>query len=245
MTHGGIFKVAILEDENKESDILCSYLKTYGEENNIVFEIEVFADPIKFFNNPIPIYDIIFMDIEMPDMDGLTAAKRLREFDEKAVLIFVTNLGQFAIKGYEVHALDFVLKPLRYSGFVMRVQRAISHMKSKTEKYIMIPLAYGTIRIAISDIFFIEVRGHMLSFNTGRGIIETRGKLSDYEQMLEAEGFYRCSKCAIVNTKHIDSFLGGMVKVNGYDIIVSRNKSKKFGDMLKEVVGGRAFGLKK
>lgn len=236
-------KVAILEDEFTESKRLCSYLETYGNQNGLIFETEVYSDPIKFLNSHKPIFDIIFMDIKMPGMDGLTAAKRLREFDEKAVLIFVTNLGNLAIKGYEVQALDFILKPITYNGFAMRIRRAVSQFKSRTKNYIMIPLAYGTMRIAVSDIFFVEVTGHNLSFNTNKGVINTRSKLSDFELLLAEFDFIRCNKSAIVNVKHIEKIADGNITVNGAILQLSRSRRKEFVNNFKRMTDGRVFSF--
>ena len=109
--------IAIVDDDENIRQQLQSYLKKYTENFGEDFVVSEFSIPEAFLTNYKSNYDVVFMDIDMPGMNGLQAAKRLRELDEKVVLIFVTNLAQYAIKGYEVAATDFVVKPVEYSKF--------------------------------------------------------------------------------------------------------------------------------
>lgn len=238
------YVIAVFEDEAKESNNLIAHLRRYEKENNLAIDIELFSDPLVFFNNPKFVFDIVFMDIDMPHMDGLTVAKKLRQLDDKAVIVFVTNLRQMAIKGYSVQALDFVIKPFTYDSFRMRMQRAIQVINRKNENYFMLSLPYGSMRMAVSEIYYIEVRGHTLFFHTQSGTVETRGKLSGYEVMFEDYGFLRCNKHAIVNTKHIEQSTITELVVNGDKVQVSRNRRKEFFDKFKEITEGKVFEAK-
>ena len=115
-----MFKVAIVEDSIKDFTLLKSYLEQYEKENNIEFNIQCFENGIRFLDKFSANYDIIFMDIDMPYMNGLEVSKKIREIDKTVVLIFVTNLSQYAVNGYEVEALDYIVKPISYFNFSIK-----------------------------------------------------------------------------------------------------------------------------
>ena len=82
--------------------------------------------------------DLVLLDIEMPGLNGMEAARLIRSKDEGVILVFITNIAQYAIKGYEVGALDFILKPLRYSAFEMKLGHIVSQIERKKGKSCLI-----------------------------------------------------------------------------------------------------------
>lgn len=116
---------AIVEDEQDVADLIAGYLQKFGEENRIEIAYESFRNGIEFLEHYSPKFDIVFMDIQMPGIDGMQTAKELREVDKSVSLVFITNMAQFAIKGYEVDAVDFAVKPLSYFQFATKLKRII------------------------------------------------------------------------------------------------------------------------
>ena len=90
------------------------------------------------------------MDVEMKFMDGMSAAEEIRKIDTEVVIIFITNMAQYAIRGYAVDALDYVLKPVSYFAFSQRLNRAISRMKKRETKIIMVNMKGGMVRINVA-----------------------------------------------------------------------------------------------
>lgn len=119
-----MIKIAIAEDEKKEAEKLESYIRRYGAEHGENYNVSVFTNGIDFVSSAEP-FHIVFLDIDMPLMGGLDAAKKLREADKSACIIFVTNLAQYAVKGYEVDAMDFVVKPIDYPSFESKFKKAL------------------------------------------------------------------------------------------------------------------------
>lgn len=115
MIYGGftMLRVAVAEDNPKDRERLLSFLKKYGEEKDVQIEVAEYTDGSELLDQYRPCYDVIFLDVEMPQMDGMKAAEKIRETDEEVILIFITNMAKYAIRGYEVQALDYVLKPVK------------------------------------------------------------------------------------------------------------------------------------
>ena len=145
-----MLNIAIVEDEENYRNILYEYLKRYEQENNEEVQISVFADGDEIVENYSAKYDIILMDIEMQFMNGMDAAKKIRESDREVIIIFITNMVQYAIQGYEVDALDYVLKPISYFAFSQKILRAVGRMKKRVERYIHIISKNGVDKVPVS-----------------------------------------------------------------------------------------------
>lgn len=133
-----MIKIAIVEDEAMYAKQLEKFLHQYESENQEAFEITIYSDGDQIVNKYKSQYDIILMDVEMKFMDGMSAAEEIRKMDTEVVIIFITNMAQYAIRGYAVDALDYVLKPVSYFAFSQRLNRAIERMKKRETKVIMV-----------------------------------------------------------------------------------------------------------
>lgn len=113
-----MLKIAIVEDEREYYDQLSGHIVRYAADHNISHDITLFSDGVAFLTGYQPVYDIVFMDIQMPHISGFEASQRLRELDPKVRLVFVTSYTQFAPRGYEVEASGFLVKPVSYLSFL-------------------------------------------------------------------------------------------------------------------------------
>lgn len=232
-------KAAIVEDEPISASLLQSFLNKFSKENRVSIDVDVFLNELDFINNyQKGIYSVIFMDIEMPHMDGITLSKKLREKDTEVILIFVTNMSQLAIKGYEVNALDFIVKPVEYSSFSMKMKRVLRYVRRDNGKRITLNVPIGIISVSSLDICYAEVRGHRLTFHTINDSFMVRKSLGDLEELLEGQPFYRCNSCYLVNLKYVSKAVGNTVTVNGIDLQISKPRHKEFLKELADYLGG-------
>ena len=191
--------VAVVEDEKRERELIKKYLASFGEERGVVFNVHEFEDGLSFLSDYKSIYDVVFMDIELPGMNGMEASRRLREIDGNIVLVFVTNMAQYAIRGYEVGATDFIVKPVHYYDFRLKLERAVSHIDMQTQQKISIKIDDSIKCVRAGDIMYVEGIKHKLVFHTVNETLETYGTLKQVEAVLSGANFVRCNQCYLVN----------------------------------------------
>ncbi len=231
-------KVAIVEDDKKAADLLCKYLEQFNEEYGEKFSIQVFGDAVSFLASYKALYDIVFMDIEMPDMNGMEASAKLRAIDSTVTLIFVTNMAQYAVKGYEVSALDFIVKPVTYANFAIKLRRAIENVKHKKGYKLKVVTGDSVTCVDISDLVYIEVMNHRLVYHTLKKDIVSYGQLKKLEESLSEKGFAKCNSCYLVNMKYVTAVNGFSVTVGDRELSVSHARKKAFMKELADYLGG-------
>jgi hypothetical protein len=233
-----MIKIAIVEDNSVASGKLLEYLRIFSEKTGVTFETTVFVDAISFLTGYKSVYDLVFMDIELPHLDGMTAAAKLRLVDKKILLMFVTNMAQFAVKGYEVDALDYIVKPVSYNNFELKMKKAVEHIKSDSD-VIVINKSGGMFRLLAREVKFIESSGHKIIYHTEtEDVLGGSESLSELEEKLLGCGFLRCNNCYLVNFRHIRSVQGyAVVMSDGEELQISRPRKKKFMTDFAERMG--------
>lgn len=232
-----MIRIAIVEDEQDYAEKLKEYIGQYAQEKELSCEVTVFCDGLDIVEKYCPVWDIIFMDIGLKHMDGIQAAKEIRHSDPAVILIFITTMARYAIKGYEVDALDFILKPVNYMQFSTRMQKAVSLLCRDPHKYLMLPSGEGKARICTDEIFYVEVINHELHVVTDQKTYVMRGSLQEMEHMLADCHFSRCNHCYLVNLKNVTGLRKDSVLAGTYELPVSRPKKKQFLKDLSDYLG--------
>src|SRR5574344_1100956 len=201
-----IYKVAIIEDEAESLQILIASLHHYENDNpGLHFDIVSFGTVERFLDEEKNHFDLVFMDIELPGINGMEGARQLRKFDTEATLIFVTRIAQFAIEGYSVSALDYILKPVVYPSFRSKIDRALLHIDQNEEHFLEVK-GDKTYKIGISQLLYVDVRGHRLSYHLTNGtILEKWNSLVRLAEITKDWGFALPSSYTLVNLRYIHS----------------------------------------
>lgn len=241
-------KIVIVEDEDIYFNQISAFIKELQKEdvfNNENFEITRFKCGEDFLSSYIPNnYDLLFADIGLPDMDGISMCTKLRDIDQKIVISFITSLSQYAIQGYTVNAVDYILKPIQYDSFkikFLRIFKIASKNAQEHKKYAFCDVKGKTHLVSKNEIAYITVSGHKLTCYTTKGIFNEFKPLSLYEKELCTNSpdniFMKCNSCYLVNlnyvTRYAKDFVYVTVNNQEYGLIISRNKRKMFIDCLK------------
>ena len=229
--------IAIVEDDVHDKARLKKCLKRYEEETQRRFEVTEFSDGEDIITEYMAKYDLILMDIEMTFMNGMSAARRIREMDPDVELIFITNMPQYAIQGYKVNALDYLLKPLSYFSFTETMNKALKRIGTSEKKYVVVATKGGKMKLDISGICYVEVLDHLLLYHTTEGIYEARGTLKDTLSQLD-ERFFSCSRSYVVNLDYVEHYRGNDLTVNGDVLAMSRGRRNAFLDALNSHMNG-------
>lgn len=234
-----MYHFLIIEDEPEAAAHLRTLIERYAALHDLSLDIQWMKSAFEFINNKRS-FDLVFMDIELPGINGMEASGMLRTYDDTTLIIFVTNLAQYAVKGYEVGALDFVVKPVSYSDLSMRLDRAMRILRRNSGKSLYVPTKYGMHAFPLRDLMYVEVRGHNLSYHlSNEDPVEIRGTLSGIEADLALAQFVRISNSCIINASHIRSVDGADVHMSNGDVLVmSRTRRKAALEALANYFGG-------
>ena len=226
------YKIAVVDDDRHSLDAILKLFDKYSEDFNVLFKASAFSDGDEILDSYKSQYDIIFLDIEMARCDGMTTAKRIREVDKKTNIVFITNNPNYAIEGYKVGALSYLVKPLKYFSFKTELKRALAEASRVKNEYIMVSMINDSMKLALDDIYYIESYMHKLIYHTTSGSYEVYGTMKEIEEKLSDKAFVRSNSGYIVNLKYIDSIKGDSLFINGEELKISRSKKNTVMDKL-------------
>lgn len=210
--------IAILEDDLKELEITFKMLKEFFDNEKISCNITTFSDPNEFLKLNFEIYDLALLDILLnTSINGMDVAKRMREKNKNIAIMFITKTAQFALEGYSVDAVDYVLKPLSYYEFSLKLKKALNFIKNNSSKTLAFKTVDGIVKLNEDDILYIEVISHYLYVNTvDNHSYKVRGTMSNIVDSLSSK-FSRTSNSFLINLKHVK-------KVSSKEVTLSNSK---------------------
>lgn len=232
-----MIRIAIVEDDKEYQEQLVRYIKKYETEYGEEFKVCIFNDGDEIIEGYAGNYDIIFLDIEMKRLNGMDTARYIRKMDTNVILIFITNMSQYAIQGYEVEALDYVLKPIKYFAFSQELEKARKRLKSKAVQYLTISQPQGMVRLDTREILYLEKQGHNMIIHTEEACYMFRQTMKVMEEQLRGAQFVQCNSGYLVNLEHVKSVDKNLVHIGKSELQISRPRRREFMEALTNYLG--------
>lgn len=233
-----MIRIAIVDDEQQERDNLLCFFERLQKRLNEEIDVRPFTSGEQFLFEEDWNFDLICLDIDMNGRDGIETAREIRKKDAEVIIMFITNMAQMAICGYEVQALDFILKPVNYYSFEMKVHNAFDIINNRKSRNIIINTAGSVVKISTNDLYYAEVEGHYLSYHTRDGVYKQKVSLKELEDRLEGLSFKRCNNCYLVNLKYVDCVNKDELRIDGTWLKISRPRKREFLQSLANYMGG-------
>lgn len=234
--------IAIVDDEADFRQQLRDFLARFFQENRQYaegFSIEAFQSGEELLKDYTPRFTVIFLDIDMAEVNGMEAARRIREVDETTAIIFITRMARYALQGYSVAALDFILKPIDYFAFSFKLKKALARLEIEKPKLIQFNQNGELHYVNIKDILYVEVFNHYCELHTKKKSYRVWGSLKEIEKQIGDGAFSLCNRCYLVNLHYVTGIEKNEVVMGGIRLGIGRYKRKSFLEALAKFNGRR------
>lgn len=231
-----MIKIAICEDEKDQQELLKTYIDQIFEGLSVKYKLEVFNSGEELLESYPKDTDVLLLDIQMGQINGMDTARKIRTLDDKIEIIFITSLIEYALEGYEVRAYRYLIKPVKYENLKENIINCIKEIDIKN-KYIIVKEQGNQIKLDINKIMYIEVQKETITIHKLDEIYKINKTMSNIEKEIDCSRFFRCHKSFLVNLEHIKSIKQYIVILeNSEEIPVSRYRFKETKDKFFDLI---------
>ena len=224
-----MFRMVIVEDNETERERMRAYVTAYASDRGLDIDLQVFTDGKYLLENYPAQTDLILLDIDMEFVSGIDAARKIRSFDTNVQILFVTRMVQYALEGYEVDAADFIVKPLPYEQFEVKMDRVMKKIRLSRPRFLKVICGKEERLLRIQHILCIEALNKKTIIHMKDGTdLEISQPLKVLEKALAEEPFFRCHNAFLVNMTYVQSFSASDVCLPGRMVPVSKYRKREF-----------------
>jgi DNA-binding LytR/AlgR family response regulator len=233
-----MIKIAICEDEKDQQELLKDHIEKIFKGLSVKYSLDVFNSGEELLENYSKDIDIVLLDIQLNEINGIDTARKIRLLDDKIEIIFITSLIEYALEGYEVRAYRYLIKPVKYENLKENIINCIKEVDIKN-KYIIVKEQGNQIKLDINEITYIEVQKETITIHTLKQVYNTKGTMNNIENEIDCSRFFRCHKSFLVNLEHVKSIKQYIaILENSEEVPISRYRFKetkdKFFDLIEE-----------
>ena len=215
-----MFRLAICEDEKVVLDFETSLINKWAADRGCPLELDTYisAEQFIFESEDKAPYDLLIFDIQMKNMNGMELAKKLRARGCNSVIIFITGVADYAIEGYEVGAVRYILKPVKEDLLFKLLDDIYADSQKECEEYFVLGQGADLEKISFDKIVYIEARGHYVFLKGTDFEREWKAGFAETAAGFEGRGFFCLRRGLMVNLKHV-------ARITRTDCILDDNES--------------------
>lgn len=222
-------RIAICDDETSCQELLKKYLTEWAQEKRLSLDMAFFAsgEGFLFAWEEDKKFDLLILDIEMGELNGMELAHEIRKEEELLPILFVTGYDEYMSQGYEVDALHYLIKPIHKEKLYAVLNKL--QQKKEPEEKLLFQADEGMLSLPMSKIWYVEACGHQCIICVGERIYRLRASISEMEKVFETKKeMIRCHRSYLVNIQHIDAILKTEIVLdNQKRLPVSRGAKKE------------------
>lgn len=231
-----MIRIAICEDEKEQQKLLKNYIEKILEGLSIKYSLDIFNSGEELLEKYSKDIDLILLDIQLGEINGMDTARKIRVLDNNVEIIFITSLIEYALEGYKVRAYRYLVKPVKYKDIKENIINCIKEVEIKN-KYILIKKQGHQIKLDINEITYIEVQKETITIHTLNGVYKINGTMNNIEKEIDCSRFFRCHKSFLVNLEHV-KIIKQYVAIleNNEEVPVSRYRFKEIKDKFFDLI---------
>lgn len=234
-------RICLVDDDSTQLDYLKVVIEKWANKVNINTDINFYhsAEEMLFENNESYPFDMIVLDIQMGEINGIELAKRIRKTDKKVIIAFISGMADYVFEGYEVQAIRYILKPAK-DDKVFELLDYVNNHKGKENKYFILSASKEKKKINYDDIIYIESMGHYVVFHLENEEYDYKYNISDLCLELSESEFIRTHRSYVVNLKYIEKITKNDCQlINDIRVPLSRNSYKEVNKKFINFYKGR------
>lgn len=227
--------IGICEDTKTDARYLSTGLKRAAEELGKTVRIYIWSTGTAFLKEYTPVFDLIFLDVQLPDINGDKIAMELRKRDSRVYLVFISRFSDSISIGYEYEAKNYLLKPFRYTYIWNELNRYLKYENLSRQQYMVLPNRKDHLKIYFSKLRFIETDSlhRQLIFHYDGECFSHTGKISEFVRLLPQPFFFRCCNSHLVNLLYVSDIAADLNRysiylITGEELPLSRDKKRDF-----------------
>ena len=223
-----MLSIAVCDDEIIECCNIAGKIKGILDEMKVPFILRQFGSGKELLRTP-EVFDILFLDIIMQDLDGMKTAHLYREKAADKMLVFISSSRDYVFEAYDVEPLQYLVKPLDETKLKKVLQKAVIKTESHPQEFLIVSKNRQKKKVFLDDIYYFEIKGRKIDIHGTEGLFTYYGQIGILENSLQGKGFFRCHKGYLVNLKYVDAYNRQEVILdNGERIIIAKRRYEQF-----------------
>lgn len=223
-----MISIAVCDDEVMECCSMAGRIGTILKEMKIPCMVRQFHSGKEFLRSP-DSFDIVFLDIIMPGMDGMRAARIFRRKALDKILVFISSSREYVFDAYDVEAFQYLLKPFDDRKLQSVLQRAVRRIEDRPREFIIVSRERQQRKVFLDDIRYFEIQGRIVTVHGADGVFTYYQQIGSLEKELQGKGFFRCHKSFLVNLKYVDTYnRQEAILDNGEKLMIARRRYEAF-----------------